>query len=518
MELLKRSGFPGLEYFQTRTPSLVAYYSLARRTDLKEIFPDVKNGSKLVLTSSQTMETTEVSLFLHRMMPLSEDNSWEMFKENVGPVTKPSPETCASFPFTSSPYSLVALSKVVSFSFKLKGASDTAADMPRTQWNCFNSKSKPRCNRDRSRAQDANTSSERKMYLRKLSLHDNAIGGLIPKELGFLPNLRGIQLYNNKFTGLIPPTLGSCTLLQNLNFSNNSLVGQIPDSFGNCTMLFNVNLSMNALSNYVPLSLINSNSLMFLSLQYNNFTGLVPDSWGGEGNGGKSKVKSLTFDHNFFSGRIPVSLSKLTDLKVISFGHNKLNGEIPSEIGKLEKLKSLDLSYNAINGSIPIDFSKLTSLTSLNLAHNSLTGQIPSFLGDDLKLASLNLFSQMSQIKPLQEPKHQGNLAFCRIILCCLLKKRDKRVKEADTKGGGVGPTKEDPAEAGPVGAGDCEGKLVHFEGGMEFTADDLLCATSEILGKSTYGTVYKASLAEGKQVAVKRFRERIAESKGVSK
>nr|GEX06265.1 hypothetical protein [Tanacetum cinerariifolium] len=52
--------------------------------DLKEIFPDVKNGSKLVLTSSQTSETTEVSLFLHPMMPLSEDASWEMFKVKVG--------------------------------------------------------------------------------------------------------------------------------------------------------------------------------------------------------------------------------------------------------------------------------------------------------------------------------------------------------------------------------------------------------------------------------------------------
>ncbi|GJV13697.1 probable leucine-rich repeat receptor-like protein kinase IMK3 [Tanacetum coccineum] len=297
---------------------------------------------------------------------------------------------------------------------------------------------------------------------------------------------------------------------------------------------------------------------MFLSLQYNNFTGLNPDSWGGKGNSGKSKVKSLTFDHNVFSGRIPVSLSKLTDLKVISFGHNKLNGEIPSEIGKLEKLKSLDLSYNAINGSIPIDFSKLTSLTSLNLAHNSLTGQIPSFLGDDLKLASLNvsynnlsgsvpsrlsskfdssafignvdLCGYSSSAKCPKSSLHKNrntkeillfvgcaliavSLFICCIILCCLLKKRDKRVKETDTEGGGVGPTKEDPAEAETVGAGDGGGKLVHFEGGMEFTADDLLCATAEILGKSTYGTVYKASLAEGKQVAVKRLRERIAKS-----
>ncbi|MFS8006677.1 putative P-loop containing nucleoside triphosphate hydrolase, leucine-rich repeat domain superfamily [Helianthus anomalus] len=54
--------------------------------DIKEAFPDVKNGSKLVLTSSQNMElkTTHVNLFLHCMMPLSEDDSWKMFKEKVG--------------------------------------------------------------------------------------------------------------------------------------------------------------------------------------------------------------------------------------------------------------------------------------------------------------------------------------------------------------------------------------------------------------------------------------------------
>ncbi|KAI3797356.1 hypothetical protein L1987_32612 [Smallanthus sonchifolius] len=60
------------------------------REDIKEAFPDVKNGSKLVLTSSQKiemeMETTQVSLFLHCMMPLSEDDSWKMFKEKKVPI------------------------------------------------------------------------------------------------------------------------------------------------------------------------------------------------------------------------------------------------------------------------------------------------------------------------------------------------------------------------------------------------------------------------------------------------
>jgi len=33
-------------------------------------------------------------------------------------------------------------------------------------------------------------------------------------------------------------------------------------------------------------------------------------------------------------------------------------------------------------------------------------------------------------------------------------------------------------------------GKLIHFDGCLVFTADDLLCATADVMGKSTYGTV----------------------------
>lgn len=67
------------------------------------------------------------------------------------------------------------------------------------------------------------------------------------------------------------------------------------------------------------------------------------------------------------------------------------------------------------------------------------------------------------------------------------------------------------PPTAGEVEAsGETGGKLVHFDGNMIFTADDLLCATAEIMGKSTYGTVYKATLEDGSQVAVKRLREKI--------
>lgn len=68
------------------------------------------------------------------------------------------------------------------------------------------------------------------------------------------------------------------------------------------------------------------------------------------------------------------------------------------------------------------------------------------------------------------------------------------------------------PPSAGDVEAsgGETGGKLVHFDGPLVFSADDLLCATAEIMGKSTYGTVYKATMEDGIQVAVKRLREKI--------
>ncbi|XP_021758069.1 glucose-6-phosphate 1-dehydrogenase, chloroplastic-like [Chenopodium quinoa] len=39
------------------------------------------------------------------------------------------------------------------------------------------------------------------------------------------------------------------------------------------------------------------------------------------------------------------------------------------------------------------------------------------------------------------------------------------------------------------------------------------VCATAEIMGKSPYGTVYKATLEDGNQVAVKRLREKLAKT-----
>ncbi|TVU26797.1 hypothetical protein EJB05_29361, partial [Eragrostis curvula] len=57
---------------------------------------------------------------------------------------------------------------------------------------------------------------------------------------------------------------------------------------------------------------------------------------------------------------------------------------------------------------------------------------------------------------------------------------------------------------------GDMGGKLVHFDEPLAFTADALLGATRVIMGKSTYGTVYKVTLEDGSLLALKLLRQKI--------
>ncbi|GMP69535.1 hypothetical protein CsSME_00028757 [Camellia sinensis var. sinensis] len=361
--------------------------------------------------------------------------------------------------------------------------------------------------------------------LRKLSLHDNAIGGSIPSSLGFLQNLRGIQLFNNRLSGSIPASIGSCPLLQTLDFSNNLLFGSIPESLANSTKLYRLNLSFNSLSGSIPISLTHSPSLIFIALQYNNLSGSIPDSVG--------KAKSV---------------NQLQKLKVFNLRKNRLSGHIPATIGNISGLTQLDLAYNNLTGEIPNSIGDLTSLNFFNVSYNNLSGPVPIKLSQKFNSSSFvgNLqlcgYSPSNPCPPLSPPPstspppspktrahHRLNtkdiiliaagalllvlLLLCCILLCCLIRKKAAAKEKDGEAGGGARAEKGGAPPAGgeaEAGGGEAGGKLVHFDGPLSFAADDLLCATAEIMGKSTYGTVYKATLEDASQVAVKRLREKI--------
>ncbi|KAM7274620.1 hypothetical protein ACFE04_016486 [Oxalis oulophora] len=390
--------------------------------------------------------------------------------------------------------------------------------------------------------------------LRKLSLHDNAIGGSIPQALGYLSKLRGVQLFNNRLSGSIPPSVAYSPALQTLDLSNNAITGIIPDTLANSTKLYWLNLSYNSLSGSIPISLTRSISITFLDLGHNNLSGPIPNTWGETPKNRSSffRLQLLSLDNNFLSGNIPASLGNLRELHMLSISRNQLTGAMPSELGSLARLKTLDLSYNTINGSLPVSISNLSLLALLNLESNSLDNHIPESFDRLRNLSVLNLKRNHlhgpipSSIKAPSSPvpgqpseqRHKGRklstkdiilivagvmlavlTTLCCILLCCLIRKKAAaKSKDGQTTatqavgspGGGKGPP---PTAADVEAAGENGGKLVHFDGPMAFTADDLLCATAEIMGKSTYGTVYKATLEDGSQVAVKRLREKITKS-----
>ncbi|KAM6583085.1 hypothetical protein CsatB_010087 [Cannabis sativa] len=337
--------------------------------------------------------------------------------------------------------------------------------------------------------------------LRKLSLHDNLTGGSIPSTLGFLPNLRGVQLFNNRLSGSIPPSLGFSPILQTLDLSNNSLSGTIPPSIANSTKLFRINLSLILFSGSIPSSIISSPSIIFLSL-----------------------------DHNSLSGSLPASLGKLTKIQELSLNGNKFNGAIPNEIGRLCKLRKLDLSNNAINGSLPTSISNLSSL----FKSSSFVGNI-QLCGYNGSISCLCEVPSQGTTSPSPErlKSHRNKLStkdivliaagclllvlliLCCILLYCLLRRRSgskAKAGQGTRRAGAVARTEKGvPALGGEAeSGGEVGGKLVHFDGPMVFTADHLLCTTTEIMGKSTYGIVYKDTLEDGHEVALKRLRENI--------
>ncbi|KAF3329865.1 inactive leucine-rich repeat receptor-like protein kinase IMK2 [Carex littledalei] len=404
--------------------------------------------------------------------------------------------------------------------------------------------------------------------LRGLYLFNNRFSGSIPPSIGNCVNLQALDLSNNSLIGSIPSSIANSTRLYRLNLGfnnlsdeipgsvfmsrsivflflpNNSLSGSIPDSVATSSSLKEVTLANNRLNGNIPTAIGSLHEIETLDFSGNSLTGDLPSSLSN-----LSSLVVLNFERNQIETQIPESIDGLKNLSILSLKGNKFYGGIPDSIGNIPTLTRLDLSENSLNGSIPISLVNLTNLISFNVSNNNLSGQVPVLLAQKFNSSSfrgnIQLCGYMPSLpcpalspspvpSPFSPVLSQTNkkklstrdliliitgcaigllLIFCCILLCCLIRKRNSnsvspKSKQAAT-GAGRGE-KPSPAPETESGGGDLGGKLVHFDGPLAFTADDLLCATAEIMGKSTYGTVYRATLEDGTQVAVKRLREKI--------
>ncbi|WVZ61497.1 hypothetical protein U9M48_011359 [Paspalum notatum var. saurae] len=183
-------------------------------------------------------------------------------------------------------------------------------------------------------------------HLQVLNLAGNSLRGRLPAT--FPEGLESLDLSGNRLSGGVPPGLGSCAALRRLRLSSNSLDGTIPPQIGKLARLRVLDLSRNRLTGGVPPELLHCGGLVKIDLS-----------------------------GNLLHGRLPSGLEDLQNLTFLALSGNNFSGEIPSGLGHLMRsLQFLNLSSNSLSGPVPVDLVAPRNRTVIILLDNNrLSGE-----------------------------------------------------------------------------------------------------------------------------------------------
>ncbi|KAF8035545.1 hypothetical protein BT93_C1545 [Corymbia citriodora subsp. variegata] len=343
--------------------------------------------------------------------------------------------------------------------------------------------------------------------LQTLVLEENPLRGSIPESIkNFSNSLQILFAPNCQIRGHIPNQMGflkSLTFLQlrleslqRLYLDNNHLEGPIPDEICNLTSLGELLLRQNRISGLIPNCIGNLNSLQKFLMSSNNMTSIIP-----------ATIQSIDLSWNRLTGAIPSSIQELKSFSSLNLSRNSFQGSIPQSIGDLKGLDFLDLSYNELSGPIPNSMEGLPYLQNLNLSFNKLSGEIPnggpfgnfsalSFTGNEALCGNATF-----QVPPCKVNEKKSSrdkqLRLLYIILpvvsamllvpiICLLRKHGNATKKTSVLVENL-PGIDHP--------------MISYQ---ELCSGTNNFSESNLLGVGSYSSVYKGTLANGMDVAVK--------------
>ncbi|KAL5209998.1 hypothetical protein ABZP36_005621 [Zizania latifolia] len=223
------------------------------------------------------------------------------------------------------------------------------------------------------------------------------VGNASLSALARMPMLQNLSLSNNKLEGVLPRELGSMGSLQLLDLSNNMLSGEVPAELTKLVNLGHLNLSSNSFGGAFPLGFRNLRKLKYLDLRGNGFIGKLDDIF--------VQLQSpihVDFSCNQFSGSltsISDNSSLVSTLHYLNVSHNMLSGTVfESDLMPLfDNLEVFDASYNMLNGNIP-QFNFVVSLKVLRLQNNNFSGSIPEALFRETSMVLTELDLSCNQL------------------------------------------------------------------------------------------------------------------------
>ncbi|KAJ4840164.1 hypothetical protein Tsubulata_000259 [Turnera subulata] len=394
--------------------------------------------------------------------------------------------------------------------------------------------------------------------LNKLDLSMNKLSGSIPAGLFISVLLANLNLSRNQFTGRIPLpgsranellALPSYLKMESLDLSHNLLTGSLPSEIGHLASLQLLNVSNNDLSGEIPVDLSKLTFLRYLDLSGNKFQGKIPDNL-------PSSLIGFNVSYNDLSGNVPDNLKGKFDRSSFVPGNPALiissvppSNSVPHQIsgqGKHHSSKShilIAIVIAAVGAAAMIGFVLLAYQRAQRKEFRGISVFGTRSTGEDPKLgrsSGPSLFNFHSNVH-----RPPSSLSFSNDHLLT----RNSRSLSAQTEfaseivehslqegvtassanpnllddypttSGRKSPpgsplssprfieAREHSAKLDVCSPDRLAGELFFLDSSLAFTAEDLSRAPAEVLGRSSHGTLYKATLDSGHMLTVKWLR-----------
>ncbi|KAI5671219.1 hypothetical protein M9H77_11583 [Catharanthus roseus] len=388
------------------------------------------------------------------------------------------------------------------------------------------------------------------LRLNYLNISHNTLSGSLPKVITQFPKLAVLDLSSNNLEGSLLTTLFIVPTLQEIHLQRNNLVGSIDFSPpSNESNLHVLDLSHNQLNGFFPDGFGSLSGLQVLNIAGNNFSGSIPTSVGDI-----KSLDSLDISQNQFSGPLPKNLPD--SLQSFNASYNDFSGVVPENLRKFPRSSfypgNSALEFpNAPAGSenVPGRNSKKRPMKTIIKVIIIIACVVAVVIL--ILLAILFHYKRISK-RPLptvtskdtrhQAPKHlstvggrevAGGMVVSAEDIMTSRKGSSSEIISPDEKMAaitGFSPSKASHFSWSPE-SGDSytaenlarldvrspdqlAGELYFLDDTISFTPEELSKAPAEVLGRSSHGTSYRATLDNGMFLTVKWLREGVAKQR----